>query len=674
MRFARTALGLLLTVAGLVVTVAGALAAFWLVGPDNTISTPGRSLSSQGLAVITAPNLLDRHGPTLHVTATGDKPLFVGVGQDLDVRDYLSSSAHTRLVRFDPPATFGTQEMRGGTSKLTPPGKLDWWVARSGTGESTVAWPIQDGRYDVVVMNADGSPAVGAQVRFGIQIHRAFGLSLVVLGAGVLILALGLMLAFRRRPARTAATTITTAPISIPAARIKTNEPAYSAPIQPVLAPKPVVPVPAERVSPFAPERVSPFAPAPAPASAPSPVPAAPMFMSAAAVARAKSPRLVGVGVVQNNRAHDERPYDEPAPDDRASAEPAPEEEPETVSLVESPEFQKSDEAVRRTAALLASGAMLLTTTSCGLLPAKNTAEASESRPAVTLAEGQAVVSRYNELNNKANQTRDAKLSSTIEADPTLAQTRAGFLIGSKLDSAGKDKDKPFTYTDPKIGAPVFTSYPMRFVVDSGISGAPDSRQLGVWERQSAATPWLLTHSVYPSKAVKVPSIDGLRSLGSSDVQKLSSPPATVGKDLAAYLTGGAKAPQSKLFVPSPGTTKLLELRAKSKLTDTAEPYIAGVTDTYQLSGEPLTFITASGEALVFLSLTEQYLQRVEPGSNAYWTSGEATAFSGSTVKYTQTLHQDYLHQVALVIPTKAAGTPIGILSMDVQLVGAGGS
>ena len=73
MRFARTALGLLLTLAGLVVTVAGAVAAFWLVGPDNTDLHVSRELTSQGLAVITAPDLLDRHGPTLHVTATGDR-------------------------------------------------------------------------------------------------------------------------------------------------------------------------------------------------------------------------------------------------------------------------------------------------------------------------------------------------------------------------------------------------------------------------------------------------------------------------------------------------------------------------------------------------------------------------------------------------------------------------
>jgi len=386
------------------------------------------------------------------------------------------------------------------------------------------------------------------------------------------------------------------------------------------------------------------------------------MLMSPAAVARAKSPALltpVGAGAS--------------AYDDHVQACGEPVVEPETVSLVESPEFEKSDEAVRKTAALLASGALLLTTTSCGLLPAKNSLVASDTRPAVTLADAQAVVAKYNQLNNRANATRDAKLSETIEADPTLAQTRAGFVISRTLDAAGKDSTKPFTYTDPQIGAPEFGSYPMRFVVSSGVSGEPDSRQLGVWQRQSAGTPWLLTNSVYPSASMKLPPMEGLRTPQKADLDELYSLPTSAATNLAAYLSGGAKSPQAKYFVPSPGSAKLLEQRAKAKVADTKESYIAGVSDTFAPSGDPLTFITSSGEALVFLALTEQYLQRVEPGSNAYWTSGEATAFS-SMVKYTQTLHQDYLHQVALVIPTKASGGTIRIIAMDGQLVGAGGS
>ncbi|GAA1548302.1 hypothetical protein GCM10009804_00800 [Kribbella hippodromi] len=720
MRIARITIGLLLALAGLVATAAGAVAAFWLVGPDNTISTSARGLTSTGVAVVTAPALLDRHGPTLHVTATGDKPLFVGIGQDLDVSDYLSGAEHTRLTRFDPPRTFGTQEMRGRTNKLTPPGDLDWWVAQSATGTQSVSWPIQDGKYDVVVMNADGTPAVNAQVSFGIQVHRLFGICLLVLGAGILVLAVGLTLILRRRPAEQSAAVA---------------EPGRSAeltPEAPVRVPAADAPAPAMQsadefdysVSPFAPERVSPFAPArstnptptaeapltaaeqlqpaaAAPAGAasaggratvskagrrastegvgaaaasvgagrPQPaasrpghtaLPAAPVFMSPAAVARAKAPVLIGSGAAHSVSAEPEMRIAEV-------------DENDNVPLAASPEFEKSDEAVRRTAALLASGALLLTTTSCGLVPPKNSLTASESRPAVTLADAQTIVQHYNEVNNKANQTRDAKLSATVEGNPTLAQTQAGFLIGRKLDAAGKDTSKPFTYTNPEIGAPQFSSYPMRFVVSSGISNAPGSRQLGVWQRENAGSPWLLTHSVYPSKTVTLPAVDGLRTPEPADLSQLDQQPEAVAQDLATYLTAGPKAPQAKRFIASPSLTSLLQQRSSSKLNDTAEPYIASVTDAFLPGGRPLSFITTSGDALVFLTLTEQYLQRVEPGSNAFWTSGEATAFSNGA-KYTQTLHQDYLHQVAVVIPSKANGGPVRVLSIDPQLIGAGGA
>src|SRR4051794_25560906 len=269
MRFARITLGLLLTLAGVLATVAGAVAAFWLVGPDNTISTPSRALASKGLAVLTAPDLLDRHGPILHVTASGLKPLFVGVARDLDARDYLSGTAHTRLIRFDPPATFGTQDLRGRTGKLTPPGELDWWVAKSAPGSQSLVWPTQDGRYDVVVMNADGSATVGAQVSFGIEVHRLFGICLLVLGAGILVLALGIGLTFRRggttATARSAAVTAGfPAASAVPAiSRIATLVTTAPAPVVSTSDKQTAatVTLPPDRVSPFAPERVSPFLP-----------------------------------------------------------------------------------------------------------------------------------------------------------------------------------------------------------------------------------------------------------------------------------------------------------------------------------------------------------------------------------------------------------------------------
>jgi hypothetical protein len=150
---------------------------------------------------MTAPDLLDRHGPTLHVTASASKPVFVGIGQDLDVASYLSASEYSRVVRFDVPAKFDTQEMKGGQTPLSPPAGLDWWkVKAAGPGNQTVAWEIADGRYDVVVMNADGSPGVAARITFGVELAGAFRTCLLVLGIGVVLVVVGLVLIlFRRR-------------------------------------------------------------------------------------------------------------------------------------------------------------------------------------------------------------------------------------------------------------------------------------------------------------------------------------------------------------------------------------------------------------------------------------------------------------------------------------------
>jgi hypothetical protein len=550
MRFARIAFGLLLALVGLLVTVAGGIAAFWLVGPDNTLDTGEQSLASKGLAVMTAPDLIDRHGPTLHVTASAAKPVFVGIGQDIDVTSYLGGSQYTRIVRFDLPASFDSQEMTGKAAALAAPTGLDWWTVKAtGAGKQSIEWQIVDGRYDVVVMNADGSPAVDAKVTFAIEIDGAFGTCLLVFGVGLVLLVVGLLLMFARRRRR----------------------------------PLPPVPVVASVM-----------------------------------------------------------PYTPPAP--------------------------KQSTQVRR-AAGLATG-LLLVATGCAAVPVKNTGQEVSTRPAVTLADGQAVIKKYNEINNRANLTRDAKLSETIEGEPTLAQTRAGYQVDRKTDPDGKNKSKPFTYTDPEIGAPEFAAYPMRFVMTSGVSDDVDSRQLGVWERQSAGTPWLLTHSVYPSAEMTLPPMDGLRMPTKTDMAKLPILPQAVGNDLATYLSEGPKSKQAAQLVPSPGMTRLLTQNAKTMAEDAKLSYISTVKATFRVSGQPLTFIASNGDALVFLSLTEQYLQNIEPGSNAYWTTGAATTFS-SYVKYTQNLHQDYLHQVALTIPP--TGKP-RVLSIDGQLVGAGGS
>jgi hypothetical protein len=193
---------------GLIVAVVGGVAAFWVVGPDNTVRSGEQHLSSKGLAIASTPELLNRNGPVLHVDVRSAKeqPVFVGVARDFDVSSYLKGIGQTKLVQIRYPIALTTQDEEGTAGPLAVPDTLDWWVAKAnGTGTQSVAWPIADGPYDVVIMNADGKPAPDIQAKLGIEIPGIFGTALAIFAGGIVLLALGIFLVrFRRTGSRPA--------------------------------------------------------------------------------------------------------------------------------------------------------------------------------------------------------------------------------------------------------------------------------------------------------------------------------------------------------------------------------------------------------------------------------------------------------------------------------------
>ncbi|MFC9688537.1 hypothetical protein ACFTSF_08360 [Kribbella sp. NPDC056951] len=191
--------GALLGVVGLLLAVGGGIAAFFVIGPDDTVQSDEQHLVSKGLAIASTPGLLELHGPILHVEARSAKPVFIGVARDFDVASYLKDVAHTSLVQLTYPIALNTQEQKGATDPLTAPDSLDWWVAK---GNGSLTWPIADGPHDVVIMSADGKTVPDVQVRLGIEIPNAFLIALAIFVGGLLILALGIVLIVaRRRPA-----------------------------------------------------------------------------------------------------------------------------------------------------------------------------------------------------------------------------------------------------------------------------------------------------------------------------------------------------------------------------------------------------------------------------------------------------------------------------------------
>lgn len=157
--------------------------------------TSSYALATQSLDVNGAWALADR----LRITATSTdaaKPLFVGLARTNDVDAYLADVEHDELrdIEFDP---FSIDYRRLGTGAPTaPPATRSIWRARTtGTGTQTISWPVEKGRWSVVVMNADGSPRVSVDAQLAARVSFVWwiviglfvlgGLSL--LGGGALV-------------------------------------------------------------------------------------------------------------------------------------------------------------------------------------------------------------------------------------------------------------------------------------------------------------------------------------------------------------------------------------------------------------------------------------------------------------------------------------------------------
>lgn len=103
--------------------------------------------------------------------ASGSGGLFMGIAPVDAVEEYLEGIAHDEITDWDcdvddiAPVEY---TMREGTEVPAPPGSEQFWVrSASGDGEQALDWTIESGDWAVVIMNADASSGVSADVSFG---------------------------------------------------------------------------------------------------------------------------------------------------------------------------------------------------------------------------------------------------------------------------------------------------------------------------------------------------------------------------------------------------------------------------------------------------------------------------------------------------------------------------
>lgn len=183
----RRYVGWLLFAAAVVFLLFGAAMAV-LFGPDNRASTGPHQLYASTSVVVSGPDAIGVSGPTVVVTATvpHNVPLFIGVGNAVDVASYADGVEQTRVDDVSLPWEVTTSEVSGEVGLPVPPPSLDWWLA-TGQGEGAAVASVQlpDEPASYVVVALDGSSLAGVQVSAAYEVTGAFGIGLGLVGLAV---------------------------------------------------------------------------------------------------------------------------------------------------------------------------------------------------------------------------------------------------------------------------------------------------------------------------------------------------------------------------------------------------------------------------------------------------------------------------------------------------------
>ncbi|HET7356057.1 MAG TPA: DUF4389 domain-containing protein [Nocardioidaceae bacterium] len=182
----------------------------FLMAPQSSLSSPGSALVSPNVQVQAQPaSTLPRSvlgTAKVTVDPAGGGPVFAGIARTGAAAGYLAGVARSTVLTTGPHPSY--QFHQGGLPGR-PPSRAGIWVASSaGSGLQTVTWPVRNGDWTLVVMNADGSRGVAADVRAGATVPIATWLfaSFLIVGFVLLAIAVVTLVAALSRPRAPAAT------------------------------------------------------------------------------------------------------------------------------------------------------------------------------------------------------------------------------------------------------------------------------------------------------------------------------------------------------------------------------------------------------------------------------------------------------------------------------------
>ncbi|QBR91407.1 hypothetical protein [Nocardioides euryhalodurans] len=172
----------------------------YLMSTAVQLSTSRHALVSEDAHLedgVPAVDLQGRWLGTVKVEAsTSDRDgVFVGIARSADVDAYLDGVGHS-VVRELVDTGGGSPRLDtvpGGPPAAAPGERAIWVASAEGPGTRTLTWPVQEGEWTLVVMNADAAAPVEAEVAVGTTAPALEDLAWSLLVAGMLVACAGLV-------------------------------------------------------------------------------------------------------------------------------------------------------------------------------------------------------------------------------------------------------------------------------------------------------------------------------------------------------------------------------------------------------------------------------------------------------------------------------------------------
>jgi hypothetical protein len=181
------------------------------------VTSPTLDLSTDAYALVTESMELHVDGPNwllpeailgdARVRVDGTDEIFVGIGHTSDVQRYLMGVSYSFLPDL---YTFDGLDLAAGPGKapVARPESQDFWVVSSAGDEpQSIRWPVENGAWSLVVMNADGDAGVNIEGDIGAEapILDAVGYGLLGVGAVLLLIAIAMIRSAINRAGRAVA-------------------------------------------------------------------------------------------------------------------------------------------------------------------------------------------------------------------------------------------------------------------------------------------------------------------------------------------------------------------------------------------------------------------------------------------------------------------------------------